>query len=432
MGLSTEFPAKCRELFNPWRYKVLHGGRGSAKSWSIARALLITAASKPTRILCTREVQKSIKASVHQLLKDQIQSMGLPGFSVLETEIRHVNGSAFLFAGLSDLTAESIKSYEGIDICWVEEAHAVTARSWTILTPTIRKSGSEIWISLNPELDTDETYVRFVSNPPEGAWVQQLNWRDNPWFGSVLEAERQDTLRRDPDGYANIWEGEPRRVAVGAIYAKEVEALYSEGRIRPLPHDPILVVDTVWDLGWNDAMTIGVYQRSSSDIRMLAYIEDTHKTYAEYITMLEKMSGGKWRWGKDFLPHDARAKSPIAGKSAEDLLKEMGRNVEILPALDVESGIKAARLLFPRLFIDEGKPDDRQPDGTLKGTQRFLECVKRYRRTIPTATGEPGAPLHDEFSHGADMFRYTGMAVEKMGTRPTAKIDLSNYGSAFG
>lgn len=157
----VQFPAKLEFLFKPARYKVAHGGRGSAKSWGFARALLILAAQKPLRILCTREVQKSIKDSVHRLLSDQIQAMGLGHlYQVLETEIRGANGSLFVFAGLAQHTVESIKSFEGVDIVWVEEAQAVSKRSWDVLIPTIRKPGSEIWISFNPLLETDETYQR--------------------------------------------------------------------------------------------------------------------------------------------------------------------------------------------------------------------------------------------------------------------------------
>ena len=137
--MNADFPKKLKPLFDANRIKVAHGGRGSAKSWGFARALLIQAAAAPLRILCAREVQKSIKDSVHRLLDDQIQAMGLGHlFEVLENEIRCKNGSIFLFAGLAQHTVESIKSFEGVDRCWVEEAQVVTKRSWDILTPTIR------------------------------------------------------------------------------------------------------------------------------------------------------------------------------------------------------------------------------------------------------------------------------------------------------
>lgn len=405
--MSIEFPAKLQCLFQPARYKVLHGGRGSAKSWGIARALLIQAASKPLRVLCTREVQKSIKDSVHRLLNDQAQALGLGGFfEVLETEIRGRNGSIFLFAGLAQHTVESIKSFEGVDIVWVEEAQVVTKRSWDVLLPTIRKDASEVWLSMNPDMETDETYQRFVASPPPGAVVVAMNWRDNPWFPQVLESERQETMRRDPGSYDNIWEGRPKLVADGAIYKIEIERLHADGRIRAIPYDPLLSVHTVWDLGWNDAMSIGFFQRSGAEVRCLDYIEDSHRTLDWYVGEIEKRP---WRWGMDFVPHDGRARNFQTGKSTEEALQAMGRKVHVLPALDVEEGIKAARMMFPRVYFDKDK------------TGRLLECLKRYQRAKNQTTGEPMGPLHDEFSHGADMFRYAAMAVDQMGNAQAAQ-----------
>lgn len=406
---AVQFPKKLACLFKPKRHKVAHGGRGSAKSWGFARALLILAAQRPLRVLCAREVQRSIKDSVHRLLTDQIQALGLGAlYEVLETEIRGRNGSLFLFAGLAQHTVESIKSYEGVDVVWVEEAQVVSKRSWDVLTPTIRKDGSEIWITLNPDMETDETYQRFVSGQSEEserAYVVQMNWRDNPWFPPELEKERQDTLRRDPDNYDNIWEGVPRRVSEGAIYRHEIERLYAENRVRAVPYDPLLKVHTVFDLGWNDAMTIGFLQRSGAEVRCIDYIEESHRTLDWYVAEIEKRP---YRYGTDFIPHDGRARDFKTGKSTEEIMKAMGRNVVVLPQLSIEEGIKAARMMFPRTYFDEGK------------TGRLLECLKRYQRQINERTQEAGAPLHDEFSHGADMFRYAAMAVDQMGNTDKA------------
>ena len=394
----------------------MHGGRGSGKSWAVARALLLLGAQKQLRILCTREIQKSIKDSVHRLLNDQIQAMGLGGhYEVFETEIRGLNGSLFLFAGLAQHTVESIKSFEGVDYVWVEESQVVTKRSWDVLTPTIRKDGSEIWITLNPDMETDETYQRFVVKASSDSFVCQMNWADNPWFPEVLEKERQDTLRRDPDNYANIWEGEPKRVSEGAIYRHEIEKLYVENRVRPVPYDPLLKVHTVWDLGWNDAMTVGFWQRSGAEVRCIDYIEDSHHTLDWYVAQIERRD---YRWGNDFIPHDGKAKNTQTGKSTEEALRAMGRRVIVLPATGIEEGIKSARMMFPRVYFDSDK------------TSRLLECLKRYRRDINQKTLEPNAPLHDEFSHGADMFRYAGMCVEQMANNEHAtKLNYPYLGS---
>ena len=193
-----DFPSKLKPLWIPKRYKIVKGGRGGAKSWGVARALLIMGCNRTLRICCFREVQKNIKESVHQLLKDQIEAMDLGDFyEALENEIRGSNGTLIIFAGLSALTATSIKSFEGQDIAWVEEAQTVRKRSWELLIPTIRKKGSEIWITMNPELETDPTYVLFVDEPPEGmSIVLTMNYRDNPWFPDILELERSRAKRR--------------------------------------------------------------------------------------------------------------------------------------------------------------------------------------------------------------------------------------------
>lgn len=195
----AQFPEKLACLWEPHRYKVLYGGRGGAKSWGIARALLIKGASQPLRVLCAREYQKSIVDSVHQLLREQISDLGLSSvYRVMESSIVGPNGTQFFFAGLHH-NVGNIKSMESVDVAWVEEAQTVSKSSWEVLIPTIRKEGSEIWVSFNPELDTDDTYKRFVLNPPPGAAVVKTSWRDNPWFSDVLKDEAEFLRLRDPD-----------------------------------------------------------------------------------------------------------------------------------------------------------------------------------------------------------------------------------------
>jgi phage terminase large subunit len=159
-------------------------------------------------------------------------------------------------------------------------------------------------------------------------------------------------------------------------------------------------------LGWNDAMTIGFWQRSGAEIRCLDYIEDSHRTLDWYVAEIEKKS---YRIGTYFIPHDGAARNFQTGKSTEEVLKGMGKNVKVLPNVSIEEGIKAARLMFPRVYFDDGK------------TGRLLECLKRYQRLINQRTMEAGEPLHDEYSHGADMFRYAAMAVDEMGNADKAK-----------
>lgn len=401
MSSQIEFPAKLQCLFGPQRYTVLHGGRGGAKSWGVARSYLIRGAQEKRRFLCTREVQKSIRDSVHKLLSDQIQSMGLGAFyEVQQAVIKGANGTEFVFSGLSDQTAESIKSFEGVDDVWVEEAQAVSKRSWDILIPTIRKPGSRITITLNPELDTDETYVRFIENPPPDSVVVQVNYADNPWFPDVLEQERQHAKATMTQAdYENIWEGLCKPAVTGAIYADEVAKAQEDGRIGLFPYDPSLKVFPIFDLGWNDSMSIILAQRHISSLRVIEYIEDNRKTLDWYSAELKKKN---LNWGKLWLPHDGAHGDFKTGKSAEQILRELGWDVGIVPIQHVEAGIKVARMAFSQAYIH--KP----------ACERLIQCLKRYRRGVPVSTGEPGAPVHDEWSHGADAFRYLANVAPKL------------------
>lgn len=409
----VEVPRKLLFLFQHARYKVAHGGRGGAKSWAFARALLALGASKPLRILCAREIQNSITDSVHRLLADQVSALNLDSFyTVKQTEIVGRNGTEILFAGLRQQDVHKIKSFEGVDIVWVEEAQAVSERSWSILTPTIRKPGSEIWVSFNPELDTDPTYQRFVVQPPEGAVVVKINYGDNPWFPKELEQERQDLLRRDPEAYENVWEGHCRRAVEGAVYAREIEAMHAEGRYARVPYDPVLKVHTVWDLGWADSMAIIFVQRLASELRVIDYIEDSHKRLDEYVQMIKAKP---YNYGTDFIPHDGAARDIKTGKSTEEMLRSMKRNVVVIPRGDVEEGIKAARQAFPRVYFNADT------------SSVLVNHLKRYRRHISTTTNAPGAPVHDEHSHGADAFREMAMIADKMSNDDSKPVDLSMF-----
>lgn len=393
-----QFPEKAGILFKRARFKVLYGGRDSAKSWSIARGLLLEGAEQPLAIGCFREVQKSIKDSVHQLLSNQIQDLGLGSFyNVLSTEIRGANGTSLGFAGLSAQTRESIKSWEGLDRAWVEEAQTVSKRSWDILEPTIRKPGSEILVSFNPDMDTDETYQRFVVNPSPEVLSAFMNWNDNPWRSQVLDAARERMQRESPDDYAHIYGGLCRPAVEGAIYFKEVSALRAQNRLNNVPYDPMLKVHVVTDLGFNDYMSLILVQRMASEIRVIRYIEDRQRFIPSYSQELKDL---KLNYGKLYLPHDGRAKH-VTGTSAEEQFKSLGWDVEIVPNVDVEQGIRKAREVFPRVYVDKGNASD------------LVNRLGRYRRRV-NAEGQASTPVHDDESHGADGFRYLALVADQM------------------
>jgi phage terminase large subunit len=405
MDVDADFPAKLRPLFERAPYKALRGGRGGGKSWGVARALLIIGLQRPIRVLCTRETQKSIRDSVHKLLVDQIARMGLAAhYSVQQVQITGnrewiIDGipyrTEFVFAGLSDLTADSIKSFEGADIVWVEEGQVVTDRSWTILIPTIRKEGSEIWITFNPELDTDPTWERFIEHPPKGTINIELNWRDNPWFTQSMNEKRlHDKAVLAPYEYDWIWEGKCKPAVTGAIYADQMAQLFAEGRVGDYPVNAFSPVYAVFDLGWNDATAIVVCQREVSALRVIDYVEDHHKTLDHYSGLLRAKD---YVVTELYLPHDG-AHSHLTGPSAQRTLEDLKWRVNILPNQDVEDGIRTLRMSFKSLYID-------------KRCTRLIECLKRYRRVIPPSTMEPAKPKHDEYSHGADAMRYAALAA---------------------
>ena len=411
----AEFPLKLQCLFKPSRYKVLYGGRGGAKSWGVARALLIKGAQAPIRVLCAREFQTSIKDSVHKLLCDQIEALGLLGFyEITQASIRAKNGTEFSFVGLKNNVA-NVKSYEGVDVCWVEEAQTTSRMSWNVLIPTIRKEKSEIWITFNPELETDETYQRFVLNPPEDCIVQKVNWSDNPWFPETLKLEKDALKHRDPQAYNVVWEGLCRQTVDGAIFAREMQLAELDGRITKVNYDATKPVHAIFDLGWSDATAIWFLQFVGMETRLIRYIEGNQQTMSDY---LAKMQTFGYMYDTLWLPHDAENKTLAAnGRSIEEIVRGAGYKTKIIPRTPIMDSINAARTLFTNMWFDR------------ENCHEGLQCLRHYRYDVDPDTKQfSKTPLHDNYSHGADAFRYIGLMVNEprqaRKPRPTA-----NYGS---
>jgi phage terminase large subunit len=218
--IRTSLPMPFKALGDPARYKVYYGGRGGGKSYSFAKVLMCRAREKKLLILCAREYQNSIADSVYQLLINQAYEMGFADeFNFTKSEIVHnYSGSRFIFKGLHYNIAE-IKSTEGVDICWVEEAVRLSRESLDVLIPTIRKEGSELWFSFNPENTHDPIYEKFIINaPPPNSVVRKVTFRDNPYFPQVLDDERAWLLQKDPAAYRWVWEGECRELDELNVY----------------------------------------------------------------------------------------------------------------------------------------------------------------------------------------------------------------------
>ena len=400
--VNAEFPEKLACLFDPphMRFRVLYGGRGGAKSWGVARALLIKGAQTPIRVLCAREFQTSIKDSVHKLLSDQIEALGLSTFyEITQAQIRGKNGTEFNFVGLKNNVA-NVKSYEGVDICWVEEAQTVSRHSWNVLIPTIRKEKSEIWITFNPELETDETYQRFVIHAPDNAIVQKVNWSDNPWFPETLKLEKDALKARDPAAYNVVWEGLCRQTVDGAVFAREMQMAELEGRIMRVPYDATKPVHAVFDLGWADATAIWFLQFIGMETRLIRYVEGTQKTISEYLATMQSFG---YIYDTLWLPHDAENKTLAAnGRSIEEIVRAAGYKTRIIPRTPVADSINAARTMFRSCYFDR------------ENCHEGLQCLRHYRYEVDPETGQFSRnPLHDNYSHGADAFRMIGLMVNE-------------------
>lgn len=420
--MNVTLPKILKPMTQPYRYKFLYGGRGGAKSWSIAKLLLLKGVEQPLRILCAREIQKSIQDSVHQLLTDQIIEMGLQDFyQVKKSEIVGKNGTRFGFEGLKH-NITNLKSWEGADICWVEEAHVVSKASWDILIPTIRRENSEIWGSFNPELAEDETYQRFVVDPPPNSFIQKVNYSDNPWFPDVLRAEMEHLKEKDYNAYLNVWEGHCKAAIEGAIFAKELEKATEEGRIMHVPYNNAKPVDCFLDLGYSDQTAIWFGQMIGFEHHFLKYYANSGEKANHYIKYLKDQ---EYTYGTIFLPHDADHEQLGQEKTIVQQFRAAFPNVRVVVVPRVSSkanSIEAARSIFSNSYFDK----ELCADG--------LGCLRRYCYIVDPENGKISKqPKHDIYSHGADAFQCAGMAMKgEKKPRPTKRRESVGWQAMAG
>jgi len=390
--MKIKIPSKFKPLFEPKRYKIFYGGRGGAKSWNFARALLILGAQRQLRILCTREVQKSIKDSVHRLLKDQIIQLGLQAnYQVFNNEIKGVNGTEFIFEGLKH-DPEKIKSFEGIDICWVEEANKVTDESWDILIPTIRKAGSEIWVSFNTGFKFDPTYQRFVVNTPPDSIVVKVSWEDNPFLSDELLKEKDYCLETNYEKYLHIWCGEFKSLADGAIFGEQILATKKENRILSIPIEKACEVHTFWDLGKNDHTAIWFMQHVANEYRFIDYYENRLKEIDHYA---KEVKNKGYLYGTHYMPHDVDVQLLGMKTSRKIQFIEAGvKPIEVVTRIaDKMDAIEAGRKIFNQCWFDKDR------------CERGIEALSNYRYVFDDERDAYRLkPHHDWASNGADAF----------------------------
>lgn len=391
--MRVKTPEVFLPLYYPRRYKVLYGGRGGAKSWGIADALLIKAWKDPLLVLCTRELQKSIKESVHALLCNRIAALGLDAeYEIQNNQIIGRNGSRFIFAGLKHNITE-IKSMEGVDICWVEEAEKVTDGSWKTLIPTIRKADSEIWISFNPNLITDATYQRFILQPPPDAWVQKVSWRDNPWFPDVLAKERDYLKEKDYEEYLHVWEGELKTFADGAIYKKQLEKAMQDGRVCSVPIENGVEVHTFWDLGRDDDTAIWFMQQAGREYHFIDYYSARFEDIDHYARVVK---GRGYNYGSHWMPHDVQVQVLGMKKSRRQMFEDAGvRPIEVVPRIpELMDGIAQVKQAFDNCWFDKERCKE--------GLAALANYARKYDEERDTYMERP---VHNWASNGADAFR---------------------------
>ena len=413
--LAVEIAPVFEPLLEPSRYKGAWGGRGSGKSQAFADLLIIRALQTPGyRALCCREIQKSLKESAKRLIESKIEEYGLsPLFDCQSAEIKTPGGGLIAFAGLQDHTSESIKSYEGFDTAWVEEAQTVSHRSLNLLRPTIRKPGSELWFSWNPRFDTDAVDEMLRGEEtPTGTVVVKANWDANPWFPAELEQERLDCLRQQPEQYDHIWEGGYATIADGAYFAKHIAEAKGSGRIGEVARDPLLSLRAYWDIGVRDATAIWIVQQKGERLRFIDHYEAVGQDLATHLEWLRSAGYGS---AECVLPHDGAKHDAVTATKYEDHIRSADFKVRTVPNQGKGAAMKrveAARRLFGQMSFDEQR--------CAKG----LKAIGWYHEK-KNEGGYGVGPDHDWSSHSADAFGLA--AIDYRQPMATVKIDYSKY-----
>jgi len=396
-------------LLRPARYKGAWGGRGSGKSHFMAEMLVEHCLLHPgTRAVCIREVQKTLKDSSKRLIEDKIEALGVgPAFTVYHDHIDTPGGGVIIFIGMQDSNAESVKSLENFTIAWCEEAQTLSEHSLMLLRPTIRAEGSELWFTWNARRRTDPVDMLLRGDDlPTGAVVVKANWRDNPRFPAVLEQERQDCMRLDPDQYQHIWEGAYAAILSGAYYAQSLNTARNEGRIGRVAADPLLPFKLFVDIGGtgarSDAFCIWVAQDIGREVRVLDYYEAQGQPLATHLDWMASKGYSKHRC-RLYLPHDGVQMDKVYAVSYESSLRDAGYDVSVVKNQGRGAAlarVEAARRLFPSCWFNEAT------------TSGGIDALGWYHEKQDEARGIGLGPEHDWASHGADAFGLLAVVMQ--------------------
>jgi len=405
MELNIDIPAPFRELAQPskaWRYYGFKGGRSSGKSTTVALLLLVKATAQPLRILAAREYQNSIADSVHRLMADLIAKYKLPNWEVGREYIRNKNGSEIFFKGLKQ-NAQSIRSLESIDICYVEEAASMSAESLEILLPTIRKEGSFLVFVWNPLTEQDAVWERIFKNPDERTYCKVVNSTDiEKLLSAEVIHEREKMKRENPELYEHVWLGQPLTANTGSVFGKQLAKAREDGRITKVPCDDALGVYTAWDLGIGDATAIWFFQTTiGGEIHFIDHYESSGEDLGHYISVINNKG---YQYNKHFLPHDANSRELQTNMTRVDFFRNRGiNNVEVLRptrfTLGQDDISLVARPKFSKCWFDEEK------------CKRGLECLRAFHYDYDDKNKLlKDKPKHDWSSHSSDAFIYALIA----------------------
>jgi len=401
--LKLKVPRKLQPLLLPRRYKGAYGGRGGAKSHFFAEQVISRCLQSTTRVVCIREVQNSIKDSVKQLLSDKITALGVQSyFDIVQDEIRCVkNGSIITFKGMQSYNATNIKSLEGYDVAWVEEAQTLSHGSLKLLRPTIRKEGSELWFSWNPLFKTDavDKFFRKSGDTKEKISVF-VNWNDNPWFkGTPLYKDMLADYADDPDEAEHVWGGGYGQT-VGAILARWVNKARRDGRINndivPDTRGAPIIVSS--DIGFRDTSSWWYWQPVLGGYNVLKHESDHGLDADDWIPRVRNtLKGLGCELGKIWLPHDAKNKTFQSKKSSrEKFMEAFGcGKVGIVPESRKADRIEAARTTIKKCAFNETECES--------GIDGLMAWEFLYSEDAGTFSREPN---HNWASHPSDAFSY--------------------------
>lgn len=404
--MNTSVAAKIRKaaVFEPFRhpsrYKGAHGGRGSGKSHEFASNLVLHHAQNPgARSVCIRESQRSLKESAKALIEGKIGEYDLwpLGFDTRHDVTITPGGGVIIYQGMRDHTAESVKSLEGMDVAWCEEAQTLSARSLELLRPTIRKPGSELWFSWNPRFATDPV-DQMLRGPkqPTGATVIEANWNDNPWFPAELNTERLDCVENDSDKYSHIWEGDYQRAFQGAYFSDALLLAEREARIGVVHWDHLYDLRSYWDIGGTsrkaDATAIWTVQFQGDTIKVLDYYEAVGQQFEEHVAYLRER---EFRKSIQVLPHDGGRHDTVYRATPQSYLRDAGFDAQTMPnagAGAARQRVDAVRRVLPKCWFNK------------ETTEAGRLALAWYHEKMDENRRVGLGPEHDWSSHAADAF----------------------------